>query len=164
MYEALKTLLRSTGIPLAEGDWNNAPQTGSYAAIALDLEGATLWGSDRQRQQAIQGTVNLFCRTADRSDYNAIQNALWATGISWRLNSIQHEPARRMMHYEWIFELEDIENDALLYELFPGLQVWYDEPNVSCPAIEIEDGYIALNPLGLYVDADDNVGQRFLEA
>ena len=163
MYDALITLLRSTGIPLAEGDWTNAPQTGNYAVIALDLEGETLWGDGHQRQQAIQGTVNLFCRTRDRADFYRIQRALDATGISWKLNRIQTENQRRMFHYEWVFELEDTEHDELLYEDFPGLQVYYDDPNVSCPAVTLDGEAIVLDPLGLYVDSDGNLTQRFLE-
>ena len=163
MYDALVTLLRSTGIPLAEGDWNIAPQTGSYAAVALDLEGETLWGNDSQRQQAIQGTVNLFCRTPDRTDFNTMQRALKATGISWRLNSIQREVSRKLYHYEWVFELEDVNEDSLFYERFPGLQVYVDGESVSCPEIEPDSGMLVMDPLGLYVDADENVGQRYLE-
>ena len=49
MYDAFKTLLWSTGIPFAEGDWNKAPETGSYAAVALDMEGSTLWADSGQR-------------------------------------------------------------------------------------------------------------------
>lgn len=163
MYDALVTLLRSTGIPFAEGDWNNAPQSGNYAAIALDLEGETLWGDGHQRQQAIQGTIHLFCRTRDRTDFNHIQRALDATGISWDLNSIQTETSRRMIHYEWVFELEDTEHDELFYEQFPGLQVYMDGENVSCPAIELDGGNLVMDPLGLYVDGDGNVGQHLLE-
>lgn len=165
MYDALKQLLWSTGIPFAEGDWNKAPETGSYAAIALDLEGETLWGDGRQQHQAVQGTINLFCRTPDMSDFYKIQRALDAMGISWDLNSIQREISRRLYHYEWVFELESVdpEADSYFYEDFPGLQVWYDDPNVSCPAVTLDGDNIVLDPLGLYVDGDGNLTQRFLE-
>ena len=165
MYDALKKLLWSTGIPFAEGDWNKAPETGSYAAIALDLEGDTLWGDGGQRQQAIQGTINLFCRTPDRSDFNKIQRALKAVGISWELSSIQREIARQLYHYEWVFELESIEpgTDALFYEQFPGLQVYYEDGDISAPSAMMDGEYVVIDPLGLYVDEGENLTQRLLE-
>ena len=92
-----------------------------------------------------------------------MQRALKATGISWRLNSIQREVSRKLYHYEWVFELEDVNEDSLFYERFPGLQVYVDGESVSCPEIELDSGYLVMDPLGLYVDADENVGQRYLE-
>jgi len=165
MYDAFKTLLWSTGIAFAEGDWNKAPETGSYAAIALDLEGDTLWGDGGQRQQAIQGTINLFCRTPDMADFRRIQTALKRSGISWDLNSIQRETGRRLYHYEWVFELESVdpEADALFYEQFPGLQVYYEDGNISAPSATMDGEYVVIDPLGLYVDEGEDLTQRLLE-
>ena len=106
MYDALIQLLEATGIPCAEGAWNRAPQTGSYIVYALDGQGESLWADDAQQQQAIQGSVDLFCRTAERAQFNAVQNALRASGLSWDLYSIQREPENRLIHYEWVFEME----------------------------------------------------------
>ena len=165
MYDALIILLRSTGIPLVEGDWNRAPQEGPYAAITLDLESAPLWGSNHQRQQAIQGSISLFCRDTDRTAFETMQAALDAVEISWKLYSVQREVSKRLMHYEWVFELENISPDAAsyFYDRFPGLQVWYDEPNVSCPWVTMDGEYIEISDLGLYVDSDENLTQHFLE-
>ncbi len=108
MYSELIALLVATKIPCAEGAWNNAPQTGSYIVYSLDGEGATLWGDNMQQHQVILGSVDLFCRTNDRTDFNAVQDALKASGLSWDLNSIQHETTSRQIHYEWVFEMEKI--------------------------------------------------------
>lgn len=106
MYNNLIALLQALGIPYAEGAWNRAPQTGDYLAYALDGQGDSLWGDDAQQQQAILGSVDLFCRSTDRTHFNAVQNALKASGVSWDLYSIQREPANRIIHYRWAFELE----------------------------------------------------------
>ena len=108
MYSELVALLAATKIPCAEGAWNNAPQTGSYIEYSLDGQGATVWGDNMQCQQVILGSVDLYCRTNDRTDFNAVQNALKSWGGSWSLNSIQHEVDNRLIHYEWVFEMEKI--------------------------------------------------------
>ena len=108
MYSELIALLAATKIPCAEGAWNNAPQTGSYIEYSIDGQGDALWSDDAQTQQAILGSVDLYCRTNDRTDFNAVQNALKASGVSWRLNSKQHETTNRLVHYEWTFEMEKI--------------------------------------------------------
>ena len=166
MYDAFVTLLKSTGIPLAEVAWSNAPQTGSYAVIALDDEASALWADDGQQQQAVQGTIDLFCRTSSRADFNTVQRALRETGVSWYLNSIQYENGGRLVHYEWVFELESVDPEAAgpLYEKFPGLLTYWDAPYVSAPEVTVTDGLIEMTPLGLYTDAEGCVTQRMLEA
>ena len=163
MFDALITLLKSTGIPLAEGAWNNAPQTGSWAAIALDGGAESLWGDDNQQQEAVEGTVDLFCRDNDRGDFRTMKAALKATGISFRLNSIQYETDRRLIHYEWVFQLEQIEEPGELAERFPGLLTYWDDPYISAPTVTVTDENIEITPLGLYVDGDGYLTQRMLE-
>ena len=108
MYSELIALLKATKIPCEEIAWNNAPTEGSYMIVALDGEGETLWGDNMQLEQVITGSVDLYCRTKDRTDFNAVQNAFKAWGGSWDLNSIQYENGTHLMHYEWIFEMERI--------------------------------------------------------
>lgn len=108
MYDALIALLQATKIPCAEGAWNNAPQSGSYIVYALEGEGDTLWGDGMQLHQVITGSVDLYCRDNDRTDFNKVQTALAASGLSWDLYSIQREATNRLVHYEWVFEMEKI--------------------------------------------------------
>ena len=37
-----------------------------------------------------------------------IQDILRAQGVSWYLASIQHEPRNHIVHYEWVFDLEEL--------------------------------------------------------
>ena len=110
MYEALIALLEATGIPAAEGPWNNAPQSGSYLEYQLEGQGAAFWADDEMQEQAISGSVDLFCRTNSREDFHKVQQALDASGVSWQLFSIQREVKNRLVHYEWTFELERLED------------------------------------------------------
>lgn len=106
MYEELKTALEETGIALAEGDWDRAPQTGSYLILRLEGDGDTVWGDNHMRQQAVAGSVHLYCRTKDRTEFETVQAVLDGLELSWRYNYTQYEPRNHIVHYEWLFELE----------------------------------------------------------
>lgn len=106
MYEVLVTALKGSGIPFAEYAWDKAPSEGSYGIIAPDGEASSVWGDNGQRQQAIEGTIDLFVRGGGMSDMLTIQGILARTGVAWRLNSIQYEPARRIRHFEWVWQVE----------------------------------------------------------
>lgn len=108
MYNELITLLNATGFPCAEDAFNRAPQTGSYIVYTIDGEGDPLWGNNMQLEQVIVGYVDLFSRTNDRTDFNAVQQAFKSWGGSWDLYSIQYEPGNRIRHYRWKFEMEKI--------------------------------------------------------
>lgn len=106
MYDELKAALEATGIPIAEGDWDRAPQSGSYMTVRPEFEASALWADGRQREQAIAGSVHLFLRTNDKSPVRLIQSTLDGCGISWKLDAVQHEPRNHIVHYTWTWELE----------------------------------------------------------
>lgn len=106
MYSKLKAALSASGIPFAEYAWNNAPHTGSYGVISLDTEADAVWSDNRQQEQAVQGTVDLFCHGTNLDDMRLVQRVLNDSGVSWGLNSVQHEREKHLVHYEWVFELE----------------------------------------------------------
>lgn len=108
MYDALITALKATQIPVAEGDWDRAPQSGSYITVRLEFEHSALWGDGHQLQQAMEGSVHLFCRNADQGEMEMVQVILDELETSWELNSIQYEPRNGIVHYEWIFRLEQL--------------------------------------------------------
>ena len=107
MFDDLKKALDKTGIPFAETAWETAPAT-DYGTIALDGPGESVWADDRISEQAIQGTVDLYTHGPGRTQMKKVQAALDGEGVSWRINSIQYEEETGLMHYEWVFELEDI--------------------------------------------------------
>lgn len=111
MYEMLLQALQLLGLPLAEGEWDRAPQSGSYLTVALHGETSSQWADDRQRQQAIGGSVHLFARNGEKCQMQSVQDVLSSLGISWELASIQHEAKAHLVHYEWTFDLEGLSCD-----------------------------------------------------
>ena len=106
MYDELLQALKLTGIPTAEGDWDRAPQEGSYMVLRLDYEASALWADNHQRQQALEGSVHLFLRSGDKYDFRQIQGIFDAMEISWRLAATLYEPRNHTVHYEWAIQLE----------------------------------------------------------
>lgn len=74
-----------------------------------------IWGEDGSGQnlhadgalegQVIQGTVDLFTRTACDPLAEGVQGALTGAELPWRLNSIQYEEDTGLIHYEWVWEV-----------------------------------------------------------
>ena len=108
MFELLLQALQATGIPTAEGDWDRAPQSGSYLTIALSGETSSVWADGHQRQQALGGSVHLYARENGKSDMLTVQDVFDSLGVSWYLASSQHEARNHIVHYEWVFDLEEL--------------------------------------------------------
>lgn len=108
MYSDLLTALAGTGIPLAEYAWDTQPAT-DYLVIQLDGQGDSLESDNVTTQQAIEGSVDLFCYSKDRANYDAVWSALRTSGCAVRLSSVQYENETRLIHYEWIFQLPYLE-------------------------------------------------------
>lgn len=106
MYRHLLETLRATGIPFAEIAWENAPEAGSYGAIQLEGAADTVWADGTCREQALEGSIDLFVRNKSLTDMMLVQTALTDAGVSWRLSDVSFEPARRLEHYEWVFQIE----------------------------------------------------------
>lgn len=110
-YEALIDALTECGVPFREGAWDTHPEP-PYGVYALDGSGSDLWADDRQEEQVLQGTVDLFVRGRGRDKMALVERALYDSGVSWDLNSIQYESDTRLTHFEWVFEaLPDEEAD-----------------------------------------------------
>ena len=107
MFDELMERLNNTGIPFRESGWAVAPAT-DYGVIDIDGGGASEWADDRIVNQAVQGTIDLYTRGAGRAQMKTVQEALNEAGVSWRFNSCQYEEDTKLMHYEWVFELEAI--------------------------------------------------------
>ena len=67
MYSDLLTALAGTGIPLAEYAWDTKPDT-DYLVVQLDGQGDSLESDNVTTQQAIEGSVDLFCYTKSRAN------------------------------------------------------------------------------------------------
>lgn len=81
--------------------------TKTHIVYAPDSEAGGLALDNIKTGQIMQGTIDLYAEVADAWIFDSIQNALNDAGISFQLNSIQHEDMGKndMIHYEWIFEV-----------------------------------------------------------
>lgn len=79
--------------------------TGNYIVWAEDSQAEAIWADGEMQEQALQGTIDYFTKTENDPNWRLIQKALTDAGISWKLNSIQHEDDTKYIHYEWVFEV-----------------------------------------------------------
>jgi len=83
-----------------------ATPTFPYIVWAEDNESDNLSGDGRKLGKVIEGTVDLFSKVADDAYIQAIETALNNAGICYRLNSTQYEPDTKIIHTEWVFDIE----------------------------------------------------------
>lgn len=108
MFNELVTALKATGIPFAEYAWDVRPKV-NYGTIAIDGAGQHSHADNHTIDQAIEGTVDLFTYDNDRSVIDLVQNVLDTfDGCAWYLESVQYESDTRLIHWEWVFQLEAI--------------------------------------------------------
>ena len=110
MFEELKTALATAltaiKVPLAEYAWDTRPE-GNFAVIGLDGAAGTLGANGHIENQAPEGSIDLFLNDGTRTAVETIQSVLNGTdGCAWRLESVQYEPDARLLHWEWVFQLE----------------------------------------------------------
>ena len=82
-----------------------------YIVYAEDADTA-LWADDQRAMLvAIQGTIDLYCKSNMYRLIRDIPRVLSDSEISFYLNSIQTEDETGLMHYEWVFEVFDDGNN-----------------------------------------------------
>lgn len=103
-YEALGAALKRTGIPFAEGGWEQGKTLpGAYGVYAPD-DRTDLIADGHHAEKLVEGTVDLFSR--DRGDRQAavIEALLEETGVGWQINLPGHyEADTGLTHWEWVF-------------------------------------------------------------
>lgn len=79
-----------------------ASQDLPYCIWAEDSEADSYEADNHKQEQAVTGSVDYFSKDEFDSNVDAIQDALnGIDGLSWRLNSVQHEAETGINHYEW---------------------------------------------------------------
>ena len=107
MYDELVTALKGTGIPFAEYGWSTRP-TGVYGVVQLERSVETLDGDDEIQNRAYEGSIDLYMPTRDKTKIEQVKEVLRAhCDGAFSLSSIQHEEETGLLHYEWVFQLED---------------------------------------------------------
>lgn len=77
-----------------------------YIVWAEDSQSDSLHGDGIMINQTIEGTIDLFSKTADSPMVGQIQKALNDAGICFRLNSIQYEQDTKIIHHEWVWNID----------------------------------------------------------
>lgn len=105
MFEMILDAINASGIPFVAYRWDHRPETGPYGTAQLEGGADTVPGDGKIVQQAIRGSVDLYAPSPDTSYPAQVQDKL--NGLcAWRLNSVQYEDDTRLIHYEWIIEME----------------------------------------------------------
>lgn len=77
-----------------------------YIVWADEFESDSLSGDGRKVAKVMEGSIDLYSKQADDPFIGKIEKALNDAGICFRLNSAQYEPATKVIHHEWVFEIE----------------------------------------------------------
>ena len=78
---------------------------GDYVVWSEDTQSDAVYAGGQMKEQAIQGTIDLFTKTEYDPKVSQIQAALNNAGIGFYLDSIQYESDTKFIHYQWIFSI-----------------------------------------------------------
>lgn len=109
MYEELKAALEAIdGIQFAEYAWNTRPAA-NHGTYQLDFHADADRGDDLHQDQAWEGSVDIWTRGNAPEIAEAVEDALEEICEgAWELNSIQVDEAVKMLHREYVFQMEAI--------------------------------------------------------
>lgn len=105
MFDALLTALRSTQIPFEAYGWDHSPAA-PYGVVSIEGPGDSVAADDQIVHQAIRGSIDLYVKSPATTLMTTVQDAINGL-VAWRLNSVQHEEDTNLIHYEWIYEMEE---------------------------------------------------------
>ena len=106
-YEDLIAALKSTGIPFAEGGWQDANKLKEdYGVYAIDGR-RDLLADNAHEPKVLEGTIDLFALHSKGMDkVSMIEWALDSVGAAWRLNAGPiYESGTGYTHWEWVFNV-----------------------------------------------------------
>ena len=79
--------------------------TGNYIVWAEDGQADAVHADNRMQEQTLTGTADYFTKDEYDPNVQKIQKAMSDAGISWRLESVQHEDDTGYTHHEWVWEM-----------------------------------------------------------
>jgi len=102
---AIKEAVESrTGVIFTPYAWQQTPKDrDEWGTITMDGQADAVWGDGHMEEQGLEGSVHLFTRSVTSGAPGAVQQALNALGLSWRLNYVNYESDARILHYEWLW-------------------------------------------------------------
>lgn len=107
MYEELvKDLKALANVEFTEHEWETRP-LGHHGTVQLDFAAAQDSGSDAHQDTAYQGSVDLYTRGQGWTIASMVETVLEThCGASWHLNLKDYERETRLLHREYVFEIE----------------------------------------------------------
>lgn len=102
----LKELLLIVGVPVYR--YEGFQETGNYIVWAEDSQGSTLHSDDSMNIRSTQGTIDYFTQEENDPIVETIEEKLNSADLSWQFGSIQYEKENGYIHYEWIWEVDNI--------------------------------------------------------
>lgn len=107
MYEDLVAALQDIdGVEFVEYEWKTRP-AGNHGTVQLDFEAADDNGDDYKLDRAWEGSVDLYTHGEAPLVVAAVESALEEVCEgSWELNSIQYEQETKLVHREFVFQIE----------------------------------------------------------
>lgn len=109
MYDELKAaLLSCTTIPMAEYEWATRPK-GGHGVFQLDFEASDDIGDDLHTDRAWEGSIDLYTQGNAPAVWAEIEDILetYCDGC-WYMNMTDVDTATRLLHREYVFQLEAI--------------------------------------------------------
>ena len=82
-----------------------ASVTAPYAVWQEDSESQSHHSDNAKAEQVLEATVDYYTKTEYDPAIDAIQEALNASEIAWRLESFQYEDETKLLHYEWLLRV-----------------------------------------------------------
>lgn len=107
MYDELKAaLLAQSLIPMAEYEWSTRP-AGEYGTFQIDFMASNDNGDDFHQGEAWEGSIDLYTKGRKPLIWAGIEAILntYCDG-SWYMNLETVDSETRMLHREYVFELE----------------------------------------------------------
>lgn len=105
--QGIKDLLLNIGPPVFH--YFASGQTGNYIVWAEDGEGNSVHADGKKAARTITGTIDYFTKIENDPVVEQIEAALDTDdGLAWYLNSIQHERDTGYIHYEWVWEVDNV--------------------------------------------------------
>lgn len=107
MYSELVSDLKAMkSVLFTEDEWTTRP-AGNHGTVQLDFAAAQDVGSDAHQDQAYQGSVDLYTKGQAWDVASMVERVLEKhCGASWTLNLKAYESGTRLLHREYVFEIE----------------------------------------------------------
>lgn len=107
MYNELVAALKALpGIAIADHEWSTRP-TGPHGTVQLDFAADQDSGDDAHQDTAYQGSVDIYTPDQGWQIAARVETILEEfCGASWHLNFKTYERETRLLHREYVFEIE----------------------------------------------------------